>query len=161
MSQSLLVAACAGSVSLVFRYRRKWATKKFLREMPKVELHVHLDGSFDEERLFHWARLRSDVLPASVKCFWDGTEIRVKEAVDRASRSDFHKLVTSKGSRSLFEVFKAFEVYKPIVNGDEEVLEDLAFHFCKRQKNSNVIYTEVCIQSSLPLTCANPSRLLE
>eukprot|EP00854_Cymbomonas_tetramitiformis_P008387 gene8387-9966_t len=82
LSRALLVAACAGSASLMFiRYRRKCAIKTFLREMPKVELHVHLDGSFDEERLFHWAKLRSDILPASVKCFWDGTEIRVKEAV--------------------------------------------------------------------------------
>ena len=37
----------------------------FAQRLPKAELHVHWDGSFDTERLFFWAQKYADHLPES------------------------------------------------------------------------------------------------
>ena len=55
----------------------------------------------------------------------------------------FHSICTCRGKRSLHEMIKCFEIFVPIVRGNLEFLEELAYDFVKRQAQQNVIYTEV------------------
>jgi len=55
----------------------------------------------------------------------------------------FHSICTCRGKRSLNEMIKCFEIFVPIVRGNLELLEELAYDFVKRQAQQNVIYTEV------------------
>ena len=53
-------------------------------------------------------------------------------------------------------MLKCFETFVPIVRGDLDLLECLAFDFVKRQAKQNVIYTEVRYN---PHFLANESNL--
>ena len=52
-------------------------------------------------------------------------------------------MCTCRGKRSLFAMFKCFEVFVPIVQDNLTLLEQLAHEFVKGQALQNVIYTEV------------------
>jgi adenosine deaminase len=94
--------------------------EKFLNLLPKIELHVHLDGSFEPSILYqHW------------------------EKKNEISEADFIKKVTCGGKYSLSECLKCFDILVPIVQGNLELLELLAHEFVKRQADQNIMYTEV------------------
>lgn len=59
------------------------------------------------------------------------------------SADDFRKLCTCRGQRSLQEMIKCFEIFLPVVRGNLEFLEEMAYDFCRRQAQQRVIYTEV------------------
>lgn len=111
--------------------------------LPKVELHVHLDGAFDEGVL--WEALDVDALPLDVGLAWEpGKRLPIRERVRACrSRADYHALVTCKGQRSLACMFNCFEVFLPTVRGDLRLIERLAEAFVDRQAASNVMLTEV------------------
>jgi len=56
---------------------------------------------------------------------------------------DFSKLTSCRGKHSLHEMIKAFEIFTPIVRGNLDLIEQMAFDFCKRQAEQNIVYTEV------------------
>ena len=56
---------------------------------------------------------------------------------------DFSKLTTCRGKHSLHEMIKAFEIFTPIVRGNLDLIQQMAFDFCKRQAQQNIVYTEV------------------
>eukprot|EP00615_Pteridomonas_danica_P008297 CAMPEP_0114342060 /NCGR_PEP_ID=MMETSP0101-20121206/9515_1 /TAXON_ID=38822 ORGANISM="Pteridomonas danica, Strain PT" /NCGR_SAMPLE_ID=MMETSP0101 /ASSEMBLY_ACC=CAM_ASM_000211 /LENGTH=393 /DNA_ID=CAMNT_0001475977 /DNA_START=206 /DNA_END=1387 /DNA_ORIENTATION=- len=115
--------------------------------MPKVELHVHLDGSFDELAVFAEAKAQlasgnGDHLPDEVTLF--GETLPVRHAIETcASGEDFKKLVSCKDRRSLHAMFRCFEIFLPIVRGRLQLLEELAYRFVERQAAQSVVYTEV------------------
>jgi len=60
---------------------------------------------------------------------------------------DFHQLCTCRrGQRSLQNMLTCFEIFLPLIRGAPPALflvEELAYDFCKRQWEQNVVYTEV------------------
>ena len=66
--------------------RKKWQhynadMEDFLRKLPKVELHVHLDGSFDPKllySLFETSQKEYECLPEETFCPWDQTFLPVR-----------------------------------------------------------------------------------
>lgn len=127
-------AAEAARAALLARWRR----------LPKVELHVHLDGAFDPRVL--WAAVQDGgELPVDVPMAWDPSQrLAVRERVLRcASWADYHRLVSCRGHQSLHAMLCCFETFLPSVRGRLDVLERLAEAFCARQAASNVAYTEV------------------
>ena len=108
-----------------------------LSDVPKVELHVHLDGSFDAELLFAAARrgLAANQLP------------KIHAEPIAACGDDlaaFKRLVTClPEERSLKAMLDKFMLFLPIVQGDLELIEALAHRFVKQQAEQNIIYTEV------------------
>ncbi|CAE7228185.1 ADA [Symbiodinium sp. KB8] len=119
---------------------------ELLLAAPKVELHVHLDGSFDAAVLFRAAQAHLEELPEKVRTPWDGKMLEVQKAV-RECHGDlakFTSLVTV-GSDiiGLFPILDCFYTFLPIVRGRFELLEELAFEFCRERKKHNIIYTEV------------------
>lgn len=122
--------------------------EKFVRWMPKVELHVHFDGSWDPTMIYqHFVSrpdrlllLRDSILP------WDPTRqpYPVRHLVEQCTTAaEFRSLCTCRGKRSLYDMLKAFEIFVPMVRGNLELLEQLAVDFVKRQAQQHVIYTEM------------------
>ena len=122
------------------------ALEEFLHSLPKVELHVHLDGSFDHSILHqHLQEVGPACLPVQTTLPWDGSPFPVRHLVEHTHNAypKFHSLCTCRGKRSLQEMIKCFQIFVPIVQGDLALLERLAFDFVKRQADQNVRYTEV------------------
>ena len=66
-----------------------------------------------------------------------------QNVMDCITSKDFRQLCTCRGYRSLAEMLNCFEVFLPIVRGNVDLIEQLAFDFCQRQWEQNVIYCEV------------------
>lgn len=120
----------------------------FIQGIPKVELHVHLDGSFDPDFLWDYLQTNSDLfacLPVETKLPWEPDKVlKVREMVQECKTSrDFHGLCTCRGYRSLKAMLNCFEIFLPLVRNQYDLLEELAFDFCKRQWEQNIVYTEV------------------
>lgn len=113
----------------------------------KVELHVHLDGSFDPAILLSHMKShpgKFDLLPQEEWLPWSQTNFSVRAAVEACKNEEqFRDLCTCRGKRSLHSMLKCFTVFTPIVRGDLDLIETLAFDFVKRQAQQNVIYSEV------------------
>lgn len=124
--------------------------EKFIQNMPKVELHVHFDGSFDPAILFRHLQTKSadsskyECLPENSILPWDQSLWPVRQLVKDCNNDGirFHSLCTCRGKRSLQEMIKCFEIFTPIVRGNLELLEELAYDFVKRQAEQRIIYTE-------------------
>lgn len=124
--------------------------EEFLYSLPKVELHVHLDGSFEHDILYQhllWKGLRC--LPTHSTLPWDASLFPVRWLVEQTlldveqPQQKFQSLCICRGKRSLQEMIKCFEVFLPIVRGDLEFIEHLSCDFVKRQADQNIKYTEV------------------
>lgn len=120
----------------------------FIQELPKVELHVHLDGSFDPLKL--WDYMKDH--PESLLCFptetvnpWDPEKpLKIRQLIQDCNKSqDFHELCTCRGYRSLREMLNCFSIFLPLVRRNLPLLEELAYDFCQRQYEQNIVYTEV------------------
>lgn len=131
--------------------RAKWpqydiSMEQFLRRLPKVELHVHLDGSFDPSLLLSHLKQHGqyDCLPTDAFCPWDESTLDVRSSVLTCkTENEFQSLCTCRGKRSLSSMLQCFTIFIPIVRGNLELIERLAYDFAKRQAKQNIIYTEV------------------
>ena len=96
-----------------------------MRCNPRVELHVHLDGSIPPATLLRISQQRQLALP--------GLDGRVPESVE-----DIWTAL-----RSMGEVWKWFDLVNEIIGGDEDTLAEVAEDFVDRQAAQQVGYTEV------------------
>lgn len=106
--------------------------------MPKIELHCHLDGSFDEVALFAAAKRRlamGDLPPAAADT--------VRACGDDLEAFKCHTMCIGDEEKTLKAMIDKFIFFLPIVQGDLECLEDLARRYVGRQAAQNIIYTEV------------------
>lgn len=112
----------------------------------KVELHVHLDGSFEPSLLLSHLKQSGqyDCLPAEAYCPWDDTTLAVRSSVLACkTEHEFRSLCTCRGKRSLSSMLQCFTIFIPIVRGNLDLIESLSYDFVKRQAKQNIIYTEV------------------
>jgi 5'-nucleotidase / UDP-sugar diphosphatase len=108
--------------------RVRWTPERvdvLIREMPKAELHLHLDGALSPETI---ARLASDL---------DGSPLQGKTPAEIAKLS-----VVSEARPSLARVLEAFGVVYPVLRRPAAVRE-AAYELIRRAARSNVKYVEV------------------
>jgi len=98
-------------------------TTRWLRRIPKVELHVHLDGGLRVKTFLELAKQlpHGRRFPASV---------------------DLRKAVTPGSTGSLEEYLRSFE-YTIAVLQTAEALERAAFELCEDAAKENVVYIEI------------------
>eukprot|EP00536_Pseudo-nitzschia_multiseries_P001668 jgi/Psemu1/294511/fgenesh1_pm.21_\ len=137
--------------------------------VPKVELHVHLDGAFAPKELWDHLQRNPDLMqciPIEKKLPWeinpDAAPFKVRELVSGCKTDlDYIRLCTCrrryrktrhteerkkslhKKVGTLEDMLLCFEFFLPLVHNNFDLLENLAFDFVKRQREQNVIYTEV------------------
>ena len=119
--------------------------ERYIQEIPKIELHVHLDGAFSTEVLFRHLREKNayDSLPIICVLPWDQSPWPVRQLVEDCQNfNQFHSLCTCRGKQSLTEMIKCFEIFVPLVQGKLDLIEELSYDFCRRQAEQRVIYTE-------------------
>ena len=135
------VAAVAASAAAIaaycaYSYYKKRRVIAAIRAMPKIELHVHLDGAFDADTLFKLSMARVDELPEAI-----ASQIR-------ACGTDINKFkalatCTGKEEQTLKAMIDKFVFFLPIVQGQYTYLEALAYRFVEGQALQNILYTEV------------------
>ena len=104
----------------------------------------HLDGAFEELLLYAelGRALDSGRLPETVQSF--GETLHIRQALrDCGSFNAFKELITCKGKRSLIEMLRCFERFLPVVRGNTDLIEELAFRFVEKQAAQHVVYTEL------------------
>ncbi|CAF1194587.1 unnamed protein product [Adineta ricciae] len=92
-----------------------------------VELHIHLDGSFRHTTLFELAQDKGIQLP-------NGMETTLENFMPY--------ICIQSACRSLAEFLEKFPFFTPIVAGDSEALERVAYEFVEDQAIQGVLYTE-------------------
>ncbi len=98
--------------------------KELIKNMPKVDLHCHLDGSLRTETILDLARRQNYKLPA------DNVE-------------DLRKFVrVPPWCRSLGEFLERFEVFYPLLK-NAYALERSAYELCRDSAAENIKYLEV------------------
>lgn len=141
----------------------------FIRSVPKVELHIHLDGSFSPKELWEYLQQNPHLIqciPVEKKLPWEtnpnAPPFKLRELVSvcktdqdytrlctcrRRYRKTRHVEERKKSMRkkvgTLEDMLLCFQFFTPIVYNNFDLLEHLAFDFVQRQKEQNVVYTEV------------------
>ncbi len=98
--------------------------KEFIQKLPKVELHLHLDGALRPGTILEAARKVGHKLPAD-------NEEELKKYV-----------CVSPDCNSLAEFLKCFEVFYPVLM-DPEVMSRVAYEVCEDCHKQNIKYCEI------------------
>jgi len=112
--------------------------------LPKVELHIHLDGSFDPPLLWEAAQRNREALPEEVQSAVTGKPMPVRSEVDNCRNlEDFRRLIVCKGKGSLQAMLDCLSRFLPAVRGDLKTLEEIGARFVAAQAAQGIVYTEV------------------
>ncbi|KAK0398842.1 hypothetical protein QR680_002776 [Steinernema hermaphroditum] len=89
-----------------------------------VELHLHLDGSIRYDTILDLAQKKQ-------------IDLQGAKTVD-----ELKKLVVTHEPASLSKVLAAFSIFLPVVTGDKEAIERIAYELCEDQNKNGVAYFE-------------------
>ena len=130
-----------------------------------IQLHIHLDGSFRHTTLFELAQDKGEKAilfsfinqnnPFSSRHStpkWNGNDVRKFHAVIGSCFFYYHLeqnifiytryICIQSACRSLAEFLEKFPFFTPIVAGDSQALERVAYEFVEDQAIQGVLYTE-------------------
>lgn len=90
----------------------------------KVELHVHLDGAVRLKTIWELAQKKGIKLEAN-------------------TLEDLYKCCQIKHPSTLADFLKPFDLFLPVIVGDPEAIERIAYEFCEDASRQKVVYSEV------------------
>ncbi|CAL1283546.1 unnamed protein product [Larinioides sclopetarius] len=102
----------------------EWKERCDSSKIPKhrVELHIHLDGSVRPETIW---------------------EISQRKGIHLASSSaDYCSSLVTKEPSNLANFLAPIANYLPVISGDEEAIERIAFEFCEDAARERILYAE-------------------
>ncbi|KAM9296587.1 adenosine deaminase [Gastrophryne carolinensis] len=99
-------------------------TEIAVRTRGKVELHVHLDGSFKPETIIHFAKKRQIKIPAD-------------------TAEGLLQIISYEEPLTLTEFLAKFNHYMPAIAGDREAIKRVAYEFVEMKAKEGVAYVEV------------------
>jgi len=115
----------------------------FVRALPKVELHLHLDGAMRPSTLYELAMKKGfPKFPSSVK-----------------SASDLASFLEMLDSGNLPEFLDKFRFMTPQISGDPEAIARVAYELCEDKKDEGVAYFETRYAPHLLMSssCRSPT----
>ncbi|KFD48688.1 hypothetical protein M514_10399 [Trichuris suis] len=95
-----------------------------MANLPKIELHIHLDGAVRHDTIVDLAKQKQIPLPTY-------------------NIHEFRAAVTCRKPASLEKMLNDFRIFIPVLIGDPEALERIAYEYCATQADNNVIYSEL------------------
>jgi len=100
--------------------------KKPMKEFnfPKVQLHLHLDGCLRFSTILELANKKK-------------IDLKGAKTVD-----ELKKVLVTYVPSSLADVLRAFDIFLPVIVGDLEAIERVAYETCEDQSREGVIYFE-------------------
>lgn len=98
--------------------------RKKVVDLPKVELHIHLDGSVRHQTLLDLSKEKS----ISLKDAKTIEEVRNAVVVGKPS--------------NLADMLRPFDYFLPLLVGDKDAIERVAYELCEDESRSGVIYFE-------------------
>uniref|UniRef100_A0A0N5AN01 Adenosine deaminase n=1 Tax=Syphacia muris TaxID=451379 RepID=A0A0N5AN01_9BILA len=104
---------------------------------PKVELHVHLDGAVRFKTLLELSQNKNIPLGKNVE--------------------EVKKLLISHEPANLSKVLAAFDIYMPVLAGDKDAIERIAYEMCEDQAKNGVVYFEARYSPHLLCNTVNNS----
>ncbi|CAD6191280.1 unnamed protein product [Caenorhabditis auriculariae] len=107
-------------------------------DFPKVELHLHLDGSIRFSTLLDLSEKK-------------GISLGGAKTVE-----ELKKVLITHEPANLAKVLQAFEIFLPVVRGDLEAIERIAYELCEDQAANNVVYFEGRYSPHLLLATEKP-----
>ncbi|GCB71240.1 hypothetical protein scyTo_0005884 [Scyliorhinus torazame] len=96
---------------------------KTLFHQPKVELHCHLDGAIRLQTILHFAKKRKIQIPAK-------------------NEDELRSLVTCSKPSTLTEVLSKFSYYMPVIAGDREAIQQIAYELVEDKAKEGIVYLE-------------------
>mmetsp|Transcript_31110 Transcript_31110/g.82798 ORF Transcript_31110/g.82798 Transcript_31110/m.82798 type:complete len:416 (-) Transcript_31110:37-1284(-) len=125
--------------------------------LPKVELHVHLDGAIPAWTLHSLLRAQHAKdpslthIPEQVPLPWLETPLPVRKKLlevvledsSDTSALQLKALCCCKGQRSLHAMLERFYTFLPVVAGSFSAIVELSKQFVRSQGQQHVLYTEV------------------
>ncbi|XP_072323607.1 adenosine deaminase-like [Scyliorhinus torazame] len=96
---------------------------KTLFHQPKVELHCHLDGAIRLQTILHFAKKRKIQIPAK-------------------NEDELRSLVTCSKPSTLTEVLSKFSHYMPVIAGDREAIQQIAYELVEDKAKEGIVYLE-------------------
>ncbi|XP_041046295.1 adenosine deaminase-like isoform X1 [Carcharodon carcharias] len=103
--------------------RMAGVASKTLFNKPKVELHCHLDGAIRLKTILHFAKKRKIQIPTE-------------------NEGELRSLVTCNRPSSLTEVLSKFSYYMPVIAGDREAIQQIAYELVEDKAKEGVVYLE-------------------
>ncbi|MCP9265415.1 Adenosine deaminase [Dirofilaria immitis] len=112
-------------------------------DFPKVELHLHLDGAIRHQTL----------LDLSIE---KGIDLKQATTIDQV-----RNVVVTREPSNLAKMLEPFDLFLPLLAGDKDAIERVAYELCEDEAENGVVYFEARYSPHLLCNTLEPRGVVE